>query len=88
MNSKQMSDLILRESHKPLNRRSVKVSLITVTLNSSEYLEGCIRSVISQHHPSIEHIIVDGGSTDRTLSIIKNYDAHISNWVSEKDNGM
>lgn len=66
----------------------MKVSLITVTLNSSKYLEGCIRSVINQRYPFIEHIIVDGGSTDSTLSIIRNYEHHISTWVSEKDNGM
>ncbi len=66
----------------------MKVSLITVTLNSSKYLEGCIRSVINQRYPFIEHIIIDGGSTDDTLSIIRNYENYLSTWISEKDNGM
>ncbi|MEO7801787.1 MAG: glycosyltransferase family 2 protein [Ginsengibacter sp.] len=66
----------------------MKVSLITATYNSSKYLEDCIRSVINQRYPHIEHIIVDGGSSDGTLSIIRNYENHISTWVSEKDNGM
>src|SRR5678816_3455070 len=66
----------------------MKVTIITVTLNSAKYLEQCIQSVIKQHYPDIEHIIVDGGSTDDTLDIIKKYEDHIAVWISEKDNGM
>ena len=66
----------------------MKVSLITVTYNSSKYLAECIQSVIDQDYHSIEHIIVDGGSTDGTLDIIKQYEGHIGQWVSEKDHGM
>ena len=66
----------------------MKVSIITVTLNSARFLEDCIRSVIQQDHPDIEHIVIDGGSTDGTLDIINKYKNHISYWVSEKDNGM
>ena len=66
----------------------MKVSIITVTYNSERYLEQCIRSVINQSHQDIEHIIVDGGSTDSTISIIENNRQHIAHWVSEKDNGM
>lgn len=68
--------------------RTMKVSLITATLNSSKYLEDSIRSVINQRYPHIEHIIIDGGSTDKTLSVIRQYENHISKWISEKDNGM
>lgn len=66
----------------------MKVSLITVTYNSGSYLEDCIRSVIRQQFADIEHIIVDGGSSDTTLDIIRRYAPHISRWVSEKDKGM
>ena len=66
----------------------MKVSIITVTLNSEKYLSDCIRSVKGQNYKNIEHIIVDGKSTDGTLRIIyKNLDS-ISFWVSETDRGM
>ena len=67
---------------------TMKVSLITVTYNSAAYLQDCIDSVVRQRYSDIEHIIIDGGSTDGTLEIIKKYDNHIAKWVSEKDNGM
>jgi glycosyltransferase involved in cell wall biosynthesis len=66
----------------------MKVTIITVTYNSAKYLEDCICSVINQNYGDIEHIIIDGGSTDETLSIIKQYETHIAKWISEKDNGM
>ncbi len=66
----------------------MKISLITVTYNSSRFLEDCIKSVIMQDYPNIEHIVVDGKSTDGTISIIEKYNANIAKWVSEKDNGM
>jgi len=66
----------------------MKVSLITVTYNSAVYLQDCIDSVVKQSYPDIEHIVVDGGSTDGTIEIIKEYDNHIAKWVSEKDHGM
>lgn len=66
----------------------MKISIITVTFNSSKYLEDCITSVIDQKYSNIEHIIIDGGSTDQTISIIKKYEQHLAYWVSEKDNGM
>ena len=66
----------------------MKISLITVTYNSEKYLSQCIESVQRQTYKNIEHIIVDGKSTDRTVSIIKNYESSISKWVSEPDKGM
>ena len=66
----------------------MKVSIITVTYNSANYLEDCINSIIRQDYRNIEYIIVDGGSSDGTLDIIKKFSPHISKWISEEDNGM
>ena len=66
----------------------MKVTIITATYNSSHHLEDCIRSVMAQNYADIEHIIVDGKSTDGTVDIIKKYEQHISSWVSETDRGM
>ena len=66
----------------------MKVTIITVTLNSEKFLEDCIKSVISQDYADIEHIVIDGKSTDGTLAIIEKYRDHIAKWISEKDRGM
>ncbi len=66
----------------------MKVTLLTVTYNAEKYLEDCIHSVRSQNYADIEHIVIDGASTDGTLDIIKRHSGHITKWVSEKDNGM
>ena len=66
----------------------MKVSIITVTYNSEKYLKDCIESVIMQRYRDIEHIIVDGKSKDGTVDIIKYYEPHISQWISETDRGM
>lgn len=66
----------------------MKVSLITVTYNSASYLQDCIDSVVNQQYNNIEHIIIDGNSTDGTLGIIEKYNGHIAKWISEPDKGM
>lgn len=66
----------------------MKVTIITVTLNSQETIEGCIQSVLAQTYSNIEYIVIDGKSTDNTVSIIKKYEHQISAWVSETDRGM
>ena len=65
------------------------ISIITPTFNSEEYLEDCIKSIIAQTYVNYEHIIVDGGSTDNTIKIIKKYENQYPVcWISENDNGM
>ena len=66
----------------------MKISLITVTYNSARYLQNAIQSVYNQDYPNIEYIVVDGGSTDETVSIIEQNSSCITKWISEKDNGM
>ncbi|AEI14058.1 glycosyl transferase family 2 [Flexistipes sinusarabici DSM 4947] len=64
------------------------ISIITVVFNGEKYLEETIQSVINQTYPNVEYIIIDGGSTDGTLDIIKKYEHAIDYWVSEPDKGI
>ncbi len=64
------------------------VSVVTVCLNSERHLEQTIQSVINQTYDNIEHIIIDGGSTDGTLDIVRKYQECIACWVSEPDKGI
>lgn len=66
----------------------MKVSIITITYNSQLTLIDTIDSVLKQTYKNIEYIIVDGASTDDTISIIKSYNGKISKFVSEKDDGL
>ncbi|MDP3110497.1 MAG: glycosyltransferase family 2 protein [Thermodesulfovibrionales bacterium] len=65
-----------------------KISIITICLNSEKFLEETILSVLNQSYKNIEYIIIDGGSTDGTLDIMKRYGDRIDYWVSEPDKGI
>lgn len=65
-----------------------KISIVTPVFNQVEYLEKTIISILNQNYPNLEYIIIDGGSTDGTVDIIKKYESHLAYWISEPDNGM
>ena len=63
-----------------------KISIITPSFNQARFIEANIQSVLLQQYPNIEHIIIDGGSTDGTIEILQKY-SHL-HWIPEKDNGQ
>lgn len=65
-----------------------KISVVTVCYNAVGVLEETIQSVLNQTYPHIEYIIIDGGSTDGTVGIIKKYASRITYWISEPDKGI
>lgn len=71
-----------------MSTNTFTISVITVCFNSALTIERCLQSVASQDLPNVQHIVIDGASTDTTLDILKSYRAHLSHFVSEPDNGI
>jgi len=65
-----------------------RISIVTPSLNQGKYLDATIRSVLEQEYPNLEYFIMDGGSTDGSLEIIREYGSRVTGWVSEPDQGQ
>jgi cellulose synthase/poly-beta-1,6-N-acetylglucosamine synthase-like glycosyltransferase len=65
-----------------------RITLVTPVFNGIRYIEDTIRSVLHQGYPNLEYIVVDGGSTDGTVDIIRKYQKHIYWWISQRDHGV
>jgi glycosyltransferase involved in cell wall biosynthesis len=76
------SSLLLESRDLPL------ITIVTPSFNQGHYLEETIRSVLLQGYPRIEYIVMDGGSTDKSIEILRNYSDFITHWQSERDNGQ
>jgi glycosyltransferase involved in cell wall biosynthesis len=65
-----------------------KITIVTPCLNRGQFIEQTINSILDQGYPNLEYFVIDGGSTDNTISILEKYDRHIDCWTSEPDNGQ
>lgn len=64
------------------------VTVVTAVFNAQPYMAACLESVLAQDYPNIEHIVLDGGSTDGTVDVLRQYDDRIAFWKSERDSGV
>jgi len=65
-----------------------KITLVTAVYNGEKYLEATMRSIVNQGYPNLEYIVVDDGSTDGTVEIIRKYEGYVSAWFRQENQGL
>src|SRR5262245_38608843 len=65
-----------------------RITVITPSFNQGAFIESTIQSVLNQNYPNLEYFVIDGGSTDNSVDVIRKYESAITYWVSEKDSGQ
>lgn len=71
-----------------MNNELPKISIVTASYNQGDFLEECIDSVLSQNYPNLEYIVMDGGSSDNSVEIIKKHEKYLTYWQSKPDGGQ
>jgi tetratricopeptide (TPR) repeat protein len=88
LNNKTVNDELRNNLIKINKSNFPKITIVTHSYNQGEFLEECIDSILSQNYPNLEFIIMDGGSTDGSVDIIKKYEKHLAYWQSNPDQGQ